>query len=219
MSLQNDFMHFWQFEIWRRCCLMRLADKTVKTISTISKQILAFKGLLYFFACKCWLHVSLFNVFCCLFSHKMLPFLKNETVQSLFRNKTTGGCFECQYPTAKKASLNLTTSKQQSGVHREMCKSKSLFLTSASILFLSFPFMLFPNCPVAVSRELSYLKNHLFSHLFVKVSKVGFSGCSLFHKQYRVFLLAKNSNNGLTGLTYLPKITPRVHREPIREVR
>lgn len=78
MSLQNDFMHFWQFEIWRRCCLMRLADKTVKTISTISKQILAFKGLLYFFASKCWLHVSLFNVFCCLFSHKMLPFLKNE---------------------------------------------------------------------------------------------------------------------------------------------
>lgn len=84
MSLQNDFMHFWQFEIWRRCCLMRLADKTVKTISTISKQILAFKGLLYFFASKCWLHMSLFNVFCCLFSHKMLPFLKNETVQSLF---------------------------------------------------------------------------------------------------------------------------------------
>lgn len=168
MSLQNDFMHFWQFEIWRRCCLMRLADKTVKTISTISKQILAFKGLLYFFACKCWLHMSLFNVFCCLFSHKMLPFLKNETVQSLFRNKTTGGCFECQYPTAKTASLNLTTSKQQSGVHREMCKSKSLFLTSASILFLSFPFMLFPNCPVAVSRELSYLKNHLFSHLICK---------------------------------------------------
>lgn len=87
MSLQNDFMHFWQFEIWRRCCLMRLADKTVKTISTISKQILAFKGLLYFFASKCWLHMSLFNVFCCLFSHKMLPFLKNETVQSLFTKK------------------------------------------------------------------------------------------------------------------------------------
>lgn len=82
--------------------------------------------------------------------------------------KPLGGCFECQHPTAKTASSNLTTSKQQSGVHREMCKSKSLFLTSASILFLSFPFMLFPNCPVAVSRELSYLKNHLFSHLICK---------------------------------------------------
>lgn len=69
-----------------------------------------------FFASKCRLHMSLFNVFCCLFSHKMLPFLKNETVQSLFRSKTTGGCFECQYPTAKTASSNLTTSTQQSGV-------------------------------------------------------------------------------------------------------